>query len=71
MTKQKPSGVYWFSCRQFTGEIIVKNGIIIKGCPIIKTFIGQSFWNLANWAKGDIRWKKIDEQSERSDDEKE
>ena len=53
------TGKYWVSCKQFTGMIEVKDGIITKTCPIAKVFKGQSFWNLANWAKGEIEWKKL------------
>ena len=54
------TGEYWFSCKQFTGWVKVVKTQIVDTCPIVKVFKGQSFWNLANWAKGNIEWKRLD-----------
>lgn len=52
-------GTYWISGKQATGAIIVENSIIVDGAPIFKKFIGQSFWKLAYWLKGDVQWKRL------------
>jgi len=54
------TGEYWISGKQATGWIKVKDKIIIDTIPIFRKFIGQSFFNLANWLK-DVEWKKLTE----------
>lgn len=53
MREAKPKFIltttWYVSCKNFTCEVTEKNGIIIESAPILKRWIGQSFYKMCNY----------------------
>jgi len=42
---------HWVSCSRFTVRVDVVDGVIVRGAPLVRRFVGQRLDNLLHWAR--------------------